>query len=708
MRRLFSFFSILVLCVSYAYAVQGIGRPVQIIQKDGSRLTIIVRGDEYYRLTTTVDGYQLMQRDGIYYYYDESLSKSPNELIRASDPADRSIAQRLALVGRRPGRVDGLVPSAAQRMSYPKAAALIAALASGQEQPQSRATSNKLPTQVLVILVQFSDLRFNPEHTQQQFNALLNEGSLSAKAYFSDNSMAQYVPNFVVSPVVTLDHNYAYYGQNVTTSGHSTDARAPEMVAQACRAAQAAGINFAQFDCNKDGVVDNVSIIFAGDNEAEGGSTDKIWPHSWQLYNANALTLDGVKLSLYSCTSELKGTGTRATLMTIGTYCHEFCHVLGLQDLYDTNYEDDGASVGLYNISIMSSGNYNDNGKRPPHLNALERYILGWNTPATILPDTSPTLLPVQTDKNSYFIRSLADKSEFYMMESRQAIGWDAPLKNLNGMLIYHIDASNNDSGSGVKAIDRWQKNTINCNVEHPCMRLIESTGKATSNYKDAHQHIVYPGSRNITSFTASSYGGIDWRGNPVQVDLKNISWVNGTTTFATSHTKGTGKTLTFIPSQRSIKVNIAIENLEQKYRVIYKESSSTIESKIEVPQGENTITITGLTPNTSYDISLAEVDGQTETAIFKDKAITLPLNAPYCAMKGVKGSFKVGETLPLEVVNVAKATRSISFFLDGNLIAGQSYVLNSEGTFRLTCTIIYAEDGEQETLRRIITVSAR
>ncbi len=69
---------------------------------------------------------------------------------------------------------------------------------------------------------------------------------------------------------------------------------------------------------------------------------------------------------------------TSAGDSTIGVFCHEFGHVLGLPDMYDTTYETHG--VGDY--SIMANGSWlgpNDGDVPAPFL-AWEKAFLGWLT----------------------------------------------------------------------------------------------------------------------------------------------------------------------------------------------------------------------------------------------------------------------------------------------------------------------------------------
>ncbi len=102
------------------------------------------------------------------------------------------------------------------------------------------------------------------------------------------------------------------------------------MVVDACSLAEAAGIDFKQYDTDGNGTIDNVFIYYAGHNEAEGADENTIWPHRSTVQNASAI-VSGVRIYDYACTSELRGR-SGVSMCGIGTFCHEFGHVLGLPD----------------------------------------------------------------------------------------------------------------------------------------------------------------------------------------------------------------------------------------------------------------------------------------------------------------------------------------------------------------------------------------
>ncbi len=66
-------------------------------------------------------------------------------------------------------------------------------------------------------------------------------------------------------------------------------------------------------------------------------------------------------------------------MTNIGVICHEFGHILGSPDFYDTNYEIVGSYDGTGQWDLMASGSWNGNGAIPPHQNGyIKTMIYNW------------------------------------------------------------------------------------------------------------------------------------------------------------------------------------------------------------------------------------------------------------------------------------------------------------------------------------------
>ena len=217
-------------------------------------------------------------------------------------------------------------------------------------QPMRKVGKLNMAPRGLVILVNFSDVAFDSKNTRQAMWDMMNSENYtysgatgSTREYYRAQSNGQYVPDFDVVGPYTLSHNRAYYGAN-DESG--SDVLAGDMVVEACKLADADGVDFTKYNNDGNSYVDFVYIIYAGAGEADSDVEDAIWPHNWSLagcryyhyctYTQAQRKVDGLYINDYACSGELMY-GQAGTRCGIGTVAHEFGHVLGLPDYYVTS-----------------------------------------------------------------------------------------------------------------------------------------------------------------------------------------------------------------------------------------------------------------------------------------------------------------------------------------------------------------------------------
>ena len=159
----------------------------------------------------------------------------------------------------------------------------------------------------LVILADFPDQEFQEGNDKALYLRILNEIGFSegrfkgsVKDYFLAQSGGRFELDFDVVGPVRMDSSYTYYGQR----GSEVDMYADLMVIEACRKADA-DINFADYDWDGDGEVDQVFILYAGLGESNGGAPNTIWPHEYTLtdWGRSPLHLDGVTIDTYACSN---------------------------------------------------------------------------------------------------------------------------------------------------------------------------------------------------------------------------------------------------------------------------------------------------------------------------------------------------------------------------------------------------------------------
>lgn len=321
----------------------------------------------------------------------------------------------------------------------------------------------------LIILVQYKDKIFKFGHNQKMYNRIANETGYanllgfvgSVKDYFLAQSNGQFELDFDVVGPYTLNHEYAYYG---APSGNSHDVRPCDMVYDACRLADP-DVNFADYDWDGDGYVEQVYVLFAGLGQAAGGDENTIWPHEYKLQEGNNGSYvskdNNVVVNTYACGPELTLQYTpvayRERVDGIGTLCHEFSHCLGYPDLYDTNY---GGNFGMGSFDLMDAGSYNGESFCPPNYSAYEKWFAGWITPTVLDKPASVKGMQAQDVKygQAFVVYNDNNKNEYYLIENRQQnVGiWDKQLP-ASGMMITHVDYDENI----------WKRNNVNTIVNY-------------------------------------------------------------------------------------------------------------------------------------------------------------------------------------------------------------------------------------------------
>lgn len=393
-------------------------------QSDNRLLDFYLIGDEFVNFARSIDNYTLLLNengDYCYAYLNENgdlvassyLASNPNQRTKTEIDFLSSINKRLTFS-------DNQITS--------------------RKAPFQKIETN-YPTvgdnNLLIVLVSFADRAFT--YTREDFDSLTsqpgynrNGATGSVKDYYYDVSFGSLNLNPTVVGPYTLSQPMAYYG---ATGPSFSDVNPKEMVSEACALADN-DVDFSQFDMNNDGIVDAVHVIFAGAGEASTGESDAIWPHRWSIYSYDSLDIDfdGVRLKDYSCSAEKMGSGMDG----IGTICHEFGHVLGLPDLYDTDYEGSGGQATAVNTwSIMASGSYNNYSNTPASFTAYEKYRLNWLELDT-LSLAGEYVLPPLMDSNKAYIITTPYENEFFIFENRQQSSWDTYIPNSGG-LIFHV-----------------------------------------------------------------------------------------------------------------------------------------------------------------------------------------------------------------------------------------------------------------------------
>lgn len=363
----------------------------------------------------------------------------------------------------------------------------------------------------LVILVNFSDKSMKASSSQEEFNDMFNKEGYSNNGhigsvhdFFMDNSYGQFDLQFDVVGPVTVSKTMSYYGKN-DYSGN--DQHPAQMVIEACRLAdEAYDLNFADYDWNGNGEVDQVYVVYAGYGEHAGGSSSTIWPHEYELSSAGwygdgegAITIDGVTVDTYAVSCELQGS-SGSQMNGMGTACHEFSHCLGYPDFYDIDYS---GGWGMDYWDVMDGGSYNGpslNGEVPCGYSSYERWVAGWVEPKELKPVmTVDSLMPLVNEPDAYVMYNDGNKNEYYLLENRTSEKWFkyvGDYTGISGMLVIHVDYD----------ASVWNNNAPNDSKSHQRMTIIPANNSFPSyGSKSDYQNQLYPyGSKNSLTNTTT------------------------------------------------------------------------------------------------------------------------------------------------------------------------------------------------------------
>ncbi len=508
-KRVSLVFALTALCRVCAFAVSATPEPIIYTNPDGTQVTLRMFGDEKFAYTTTMDGYLVRSDEAgtMRYLVADAVGRLEMSSQTAADADVRSDAEVSFL---------SAIDKDAMRSLVLAQAKTAASRASGPDYLPSNEKKGSYPVigspKVLIVLAEYQDVRFR-EGAKEQITDMLNKPGYdyngatgSALDYFIFSSNGQFTPQFDVYGPVTLENEQAYYGAQ---KGNDHDIRAPEMVAEACKALDDE-INFADYDCDGDGQCDMVYVFYAGQGQADSGIANTIWPHAWYLSGHNChFWADGRLVNRYATSAEYNTSGTKYPT-AIGTFMHEFSHVMGLPDYYDTEYN---GSRHPGDWSLMGSGNYLNRQNTPPMYSAYDRAIMGW-LKLDELKEPSNVALNPSTSAEGYAdaaIISTPNTNEYYVIENRQKTGWDSYIPG-EGMLVWHIDYN----------ASVWSNNKVNCDPEHQRVDVVEADPKGGDEYA------TFPGLSNVRSFTDDTNPAITpWNGTPLGKSLTEIARFN-------------------------------------------------------------------------------------------------------------------------------------------------------------------------------------
>ncbi len=310
-------------------------------------------------------------------------------------------------------------------------------------------------TRRIPVLITYFAESASPPYSAEQLQQMLFDGpwpSGTVADYYREVSSGSLALGGVVQPWVPLTRESSYYEgadfvdpQSLAMEpchGVCSNNKVHELITEALAAPQNAAMDWGAFDNDgpdavpnsgdDDGFVDFVVFVHAElGGECQMAGNTNIWSHTSSLSNSPA--------GVYQASSPRSGGGfiliddftiqpalaCDGRMIQIGVFAHEFGHVFGLPDLYDTD-PDNGDSAGVGPWCLMSAGTWGGDGlspDRPAHLSPWAKEYLGWldvidvtqDEPAAVLGDigVSHTARRLRDSPTTYYLIANIDRAGF-------------------------------------------------------------------------------------------------------------------------------------------------------------------------------------------------------------------------------------------------------------------------------------------------------
>lgn len=320
-------------------------------------------------------------------------------------------------------------------------------------------TTNSSETlNVLVIPVEFSDCTASSKgYTISALETAFNGSSssldyYSLKDYYYTSSYGKLNINFDIMDSWYKPSKTSSYYKNATFKyGSSTLDNGEQIILNEFLKDNNSKIDFSKYDSDNNGTIDAVIMINTLDVDATGSSQFNWAFRYWNYYvdsNYDYYTYDGVYANdylwasyqfLYEDGNSGDYDGNENPTNTY-TFLHEFGHVLGLDDYYDTSYKTSGP---LNKLDMMDStvGDHNP----------YSKFNLGWITSSRLVTGDNVTVtLQAYEDSGDTIIiandwdESLGVYQEYYvlMYYTNDKLNEKGGYFDDEGIVMYHVNAS--------------------------------------------------------------------------------------------------------------------------------------------------------------------------------------------------------------------------------------------------------------------------
>jgi len=353
---------------------------------------------------------------------------------------------------------------------------------------------------VLVIPVEFSDSKasdkgYSLDKLEEAFLQGGNTDYYSVYDYYFISSYGKLTLDITVLDdwfCPQYDSDY-YYNATETYDGQEI-AIGDQLVLDEALAYLSESMDLSEFDSDGNGIIDAVVLI----NTLDIGEEDFYWAYRyWNMYTDDDgyyYEYDGVSANDYlwasyeflyeSYDDEGNTNYDNTSIVNTYTYIHEFGHILGLDDYYDTSYVN--SPMGGCDMMDGMLGDHN----------AFSKFNLGWLTSSRlVVTDGSVTITLEDFSKNGDTIilannwdADLGAYQEYYIVvyytNNGLNSGEGAGFFSRDGIVVYHVNASlYREDYEGEVYYDIYNNNTDASDSYGTDDNLIEFVKSGDDNY---------------------------------------------------------------------------------------------------------------------------------------------------------------------------------------------------------------------------------
>lgn len=432
-------------------------------QPDGSTLTLTLYGDENASWISTSDDILVVQQDNAYYLaqVDESGLLSASKVL-AHEPVLRTAEERHFCQQQRQRHALFYAKNRELQKVGQRAQVTGTGYFPHQGNPKC-----------LVILAQFSDIKFTSQDPNTQFEQYFNrdipqnlgqnedKNLCGVGRYFETSSGGKFRPQFDIVGPITLPESQEFYGKD---NGSTIDVNFSQFCKDAITAVDGQ-VDFHDYDNDGDGKAELVCIIFAGYGQnVSGNPATSLWP---KCGSQGISTADGVSVSYVNCSAELYRINENDPVAAkdingLGVCVHEFSHGMGLPDLYATNTNAQTNNQTPEFWDLMDYGEHAGSGYTPMPYSAWEQEAMGWIEIEELTSSQHLEMTSLVKGGKAYKFGNGADPEEWMIIEYVEGPDRENRIPGYNsladkvthnhveyslamhGLLVWHIAYANN------------------------------------------------------------------------------------------------------------------------------------------------------------------------------------------------------------------------------------------------------------------------